>query len=234
MLRWDDIAMTTVQLGHLRQNFCCAGGDSVPAKEGQGCPFGLCSGRGERLIVTTSAPTRRTPAITTIRSSPTLAHVETPVRGAFRTGPSMGTPHHPIDIRELPVAIRFAMQLAVYFAEPRRADRDSVEEGDTAQADVFTRPIASYFDVRDAVLASVSCASLSYASAAPVMVALATRSTVLSAVERISLERERQCFGSLMSLRSCRITSPLLFPITEQPPRRWVTLTATSVQLPDT
>jgi hypothetical protein len=26
MLRWDDIAMTTVQLGHLKQNFCCAGG----------------------------------------------------------------------------------------------------------------------------------------------------------------------------------------------------------------
>jgi hypothetical protein len=34
MLRWDDIAMTTVQLDHLKQNFCCAGGASVPAKEG--------------------------------------------------------------------------------------------------------------------------------------------------------------------------------------------------------
>ena len=53
-------------------------------------------------------------------------------------------------------------------------------------------PITSYFDVRDAVLPSVSCASLSYASAAPVMVALAIRSAVLSAVKRISLERERQ------------------------------------------
>jgi hypothetical protein len=37
------------------------------------------------------------------------------------------------------------------------------------------------------------------------MVALAFWSAVFSAVKRISLERERQWFGSLMSLRSCRI-----------------------------
>jgi len=35
MLRWDDIAMTTVQLDHLKQNFCCTGGASVPAKRGK-------------------------------------------------------------------------------------------------------------------------------------------------------------------------------------------------------
>src|SRR5258707_15242635 len=73
------------------------------------------------------------------------------------------------------------------------ADGDSLAAGGERQRKP-TRDcrIMSYFDVRDAVLASVSCASLSYASAAPVMVALAIRSTVLSAVERISLERERQ------------------------------------------
>jgi hypothetical protein len=54
-------------------------------------------------------------------------------------------------------------------------------------------------------LASLSYASLSYASAAPVMMALAFLSAVFSTAWRISLERERQWFGSLISLRSCRI-----------------------------
>jgi hypothetical protein len=95
----------------------------------------------------------------------------------------------PTERTELPAAVRFATQLAVYFAEVgrARADGDSLRRKPMGAC-----PITSYFDVRDVVLASVSRASLSYASAAPVMVALAIRSTVLSAVERISLERERQ------------------------------------------
>lgn len=35
MLRWDDIAMTTVQLDHVRQNFCCAGGTLFQLKRGK-------------------------------------------------------------------------------------------------------------------------------------------------------------------------------------------------------
>jgi hypothetical protein len=60
MLRWDDIAMTTVQLDHLRQNFLLFWRGLCSSKEGQGCPFGLRSGRGETLTVTTSTPTEAT------------------------------------------------------------------------------------------------------------------------------------------------------------------------------
>jgi len=54
MLRWDDIAMTTVQLDHLRQIFLLFWRGLCSSKGGQGCPFGLRSGRGERLTVTMS------------------------------------------------------------------------------------------------------------------------------------------------------------------------------------